>query len=108
MYLDSWDRSTHPSLDGFNNLMIAIDSFTRKAWAVSMQSKLPNDFVDAYIAIEKQLEGKPVLLFVDNEAASLGENSKFQLHLEQHKIILKRKQGNNDLAPIDGFMTSLG
>ena len=40
------------------------------------------------------MKGKPVLLFVDNEGASLGEDSKFQLHLEYHKMILKRKQGN--------------
>ena len=41
-----------------------------------MKSKLPNDFFDAYLAIEKQIEkqmkGKPVLLHVDNEGASLG------------------------------------
>ena len=53
----------------------------------------------AYLAIEKELGGKPVLLFVDNEGASLGENSKILLHLEEHKVILKRKQGRNDLAP---------
>ena len=107
VYLDLLDRSTHTSPDGFNYLMIAVDSFTRKAWAVPMKSKLPDAFFDAYLAIEKQMKGKPVLLFVDNEGASLGENSKFQLHL-RGKTILKRKQGRNDLAPIDGYMTSLG
>ena len=107
VYLDLWDRSTHTSPDGFNYLMIAVDSFTRKAWAVPMKNKLPDAFFDAYLAIEKQMKGKPVLLFVDNEGASLGENSKFQLHL-RGKTILKRKQGRNDLAPIDGYMTSLG
>ena len=78
--------------------MIAVDSFTRKAWAVPMKNKLPDAFFDAYLAIEKQMKGKPVLLFVDNEGASLGENSKFQLHL-RGKTILKRKQGRNDLEP---------
>ena len=108
VYLDLLDRSTHTSPDGFNYLMIAVDSFTRKAWGVPMKSKLPTEFFDAYLAIEKQMKGKPVLLFVDNEGASLGENSKFQLHLQKHKVILKRKQGRNDLAPIDAFMGMLG
>ena len=44
VYLDLWDRSTHTSPDGFNYLMIAVDSFTRKAWGVPMKSKLPTDF----------------------------------------------------------------
>ena len=38
VYLDLLDRSTHTSPDGFNYLMIAVDSFTRKAWAVPMQN----------------------------------------------------------------------
>jgi hypothetical protein len=71
-----------------------------------MKSKFPTDFFDAYLAIEKQMKGKPVLLFVDNEGASQGGSSNFQLHLE--KVILKRKQGRNDLAPIDAFMGMLG
>ena len=75
VYLDLWDRSTHPSPDGFNYLMIAIDSFTRKAWAVPMKNKLPDAFMEAYLAIETKMKGKPVLLFVDNEGASLGERS---------------------------------
>ena len=79
VYLDLLDRSTHTSPDGFNYLMVSIDSFTRKAWAVPMKSKLPTEFFDAYLAIEKQMKGKPVLLHVDNEGASLGANSKFQL-----------------------------
>jgi hypothetical protein len=108
VYLDLLDRSTHTSPDGFNYLMIAVDSFTRKAWAVPMKNKLPDAFMEAYLAIEKQLGGVPVLLFVDNEGASLGEDSKFQLHLEKHKVILKRKQGTNSLAPIDAFMGMLG
>ena len=40
VYVDLLDRSTHTSLDGFNYLMIAIDSFTRKAWGVLMKYKL--------------------------------------------------------------------
>ena len=32
VYLDLWGRSTHPSPDGFNYLMIAVDSLTREAW----------------------------------------------------------------------------
>ena len=45
---------------------------------------------------------------MDNKGASLGENSKFQLHLEKYKIILKRQQERNDLALIDAFMGMLG
>ena len=73
-----------------------------------MKSKLPDAFMKVYLALEEKSGGKPVLLFVDNEGASLGENSKFQLHLEKHKVFGERKQGRNDLAPIDGFMTTLG
>ena len=108
MYLDLWDRSSHPSPDGYSYLMIALDSFTRKAWAAPMKSKLAKPFYNAYLAIEKKLGGTPVHLFVDNEGASLGEHSAFQLHLEKHKAILKRKQGTNSLAPIDAFMGMLG
>ena len=50
-----WDRSTHTSPDGHNYLMIAVDSFTRKAWAVPMKSKLTDAFMNAYLAIEKQM-----------------------------------------------------
>ena len=52
--------------------MVSIDSFTRKAWAVPMKSKLPTEFFDAYLAIEKQMKGKPVLLYVDNEGGLPG------------------------------------
>ena len=93
LYLDLWDRSSHPSPDGYRYLMIALDSFTRKAWAVPMKSKLAKPFYNAYLAIEKKLGGTPVLLFVDNEGAPLGEPSAFQLHLDKQKTILKRKQG---------------
>ena len=85
VYVDGWYRSTHPSPDGYRYLMIAIDSFTRKAWAVPMKSKLAKPFHNAYLAIEKKLGGTPVLLFVDDEGASQGENSAFQLHLEKKK-----------------------
>ena len=108
VYLDLWDRSTHTSPDGFNYLMIALDSFTRKAWAQPMKSKLPDAFMEAYLAIEAQLGGKPDLLFVDNEGASQGQSSAFQLHLEKQKTILKRKQGKNDLSVLDSFMGMLG
>jgi hypothetical protein len=72
VYLDLWDRSTHTSPDGYNYLMIALDSFTRKVWAEPMKSKLPDAFMEAYLEIETQLGGKPDLLFVDNEGASQG------------------------------------
>ena len=45
VYLDLLDQSAHTSPDGFNYLMIAVDSFTRKAWGVPMESKLPTDFL---------------------------------------------------------------
>ena len=88
--------------------MVALYSFTRKAWAVPMKKELPKAFMNAYPAIEKQLGGEPDLLFVSNEGASQGQSSKFQLHLEKQKTILKRKQGRNDLAVIDAYMASLG
>ena len=47
VYLDLLDRSTHSSPDGFNYLVVAIDSFTRKAWAVPMKNKLPDAFMKA-------------------------------------------------------------
>ena len=117
VYLDLWDRSTHPSPDGYRYIMIALDSFTRKAWAEPMKNKLPDAFMKAYIAIEKQLGGKPVLLFTDKEGAttklnkknnSAGSDSVFAAHLEKHSVILKRKVGRNDLAVIDAFMGMLG
>ncbi len=55
-YLDLWDRSTHPSPDGYKYVMILVDSFTRKAYAQFMKTKLPTDFLRAYKKIEEQLQ----------------------------------------------------
>ena len=56
VYLDLLDRSTHTSPDGFNYLMIAVDSFTRKAWGVPMKSKLPNDFLMHTLRLKNRWE----------------------------------------------------
>ena len=40
VYLDLWEMSTHPSAEGFRYLMVVLDSFSRKAWAEPMKSKL--------------------------------------------------------------------
>ena len=120
VYLDLWDMSTHPSPDGFKYIMVLLDSFTRKAWAEPMKSKLPDDFMAAYKKIEKRL-GKPVLLFVDKEGASIkvdrndapgdgnstttggmaGNTLEFEAYLTKQGTILKRKVGRNDLATLD-------
>jgi hypothetical protein len=31
-YMDLWDKHSHPSSDGYNYIMILLDSYTRKVW----------------------------------------------------------------------------
>jgi len=114
--------------------LVIIDSYTRKAWSEPMKTKEITDFLPAYERLIKKIGENPALLFMDREGASFKlskeekdrrkkekkkrgraavpeeqhltpeADSLFEKHVKDSGTILKRKQGRNDLAPIDSFM----
>ena len=99
VYLDLWDRSTHPSPDGYNYLMIAIDSFTRKAWAVPLKKETTRCF-HGCLPCDREAAGRETdSTFCGQRGRITRAELRVPVTLGRGKTVLKRKQGRNGSSP---------
>ena len=86
----------------YNFILLVIDIFTRKAYALKCKTKKTPDVIDAFNNILEQSKGKsPLTITSDNESAFL--SSEFESLLDKHETLLEPnvKGDHNALGIID-------
>jgi hypothetical protein len=111
--IDLLDYSKYaPFNKNFEWIFVAVDIFTRKAYAEPMKSKSPNDTVVAFKKIIAKA-GKPYVIMSDNGTEWLG---KFKEYCEEHDInqVLTlidpdyKNADHDSLGIIDRFAQTIG
>jgi hypothetical protein len=94
--------------NNYNFILLVIDVFTRKAYAVGTKTKSVEAVIDAFNKVIKQADGKtPQTITSDNESAFL--SGTFEDLLDKNKIVLDPnvKGDHNSLGIVDFFCKRL-
>jgi hypothetical protein len=62
----------------------------------------------AYERITERAGANPQILSLDKEGATLSSDGAFEAFLDEKGTVVRRAEGRNDLAIIDGYMGRLG
>ena len=102
--MDLLDLSKYSQYNkGFNFILLVIDIFTRKAYAVASKTKSTYDVIIAFETILNEANDAPMTITSDNESAFLSND--FEQVLDKYHIILEPnvKNDHNALGIIDYF-----
>ena len=109
--LDLLDRSTKPSqLDGVaqTHVLAVVDVFTRRGYLEPLVDKKKDTVLEAYQRITERAGANPQILSLDKEGATLSNDGAFEAFLDEKGTVVRRAEGRNDLAIIDGYMGQVG
>ncbi len=119
--IDLLDRSTKPSqLDGVaqTHVLAVVDVFTRRGYLEPLVDKTKATVLAAYqriteraganLRITERAGANPQILSLDKEGATLSNDGAFEAFLDEKGTVVRRAEGRNDLAIIDGYMGRLG
>ncbi|CAA7049703.1 unnamed protein product [Microthlaspi erraticum] len=86
IHCDLWGPSPVVSVQGFKYYVVFVDNYSRYSWLFPL--KMKSDFVDVFIAFQKQVEnqfGKKIKTFQSDGGGEF-VNTRFRNHLQQHGI----------------------
>ena len=103
--MDLLDRSTKPSqLDGKpqTHVLCVVDVFTRRGYLETLEDKKKDTVLEAYERITERAGAHPQVVSLDKEGATLSSDGAFEQFLGEKGTVVRRAEGRNDLAIIDG------
>ena len=90
------------------HVLAVVDVLTRRGYLEPLEDKKKDTVLEAYARITERAGAHPQILSLDKEGATLSSEGAFEAFLDAKGTVVRRAEGWNDLAIIDGYMGRLG